>query len=92
MKKANPMIERIKKTHPQLVRGIPDGRLAKLAKAIFASVSDSLVGLEKGPLKVPGLGTFRVRTVEIEKDNRRYSAKRIRFALPQTAVSSNRKE
>jgi nucleoid DNA-binding protein len=81
MKKQKIIIEKVKQTHPQLVRGIPDARLQKLVKAIFAAVGEDIAALEKGRLKVSGLGTFRVRTVEVEKDGEKKSSRRVRLAI-----------
>jgi hypothetical protein len=92
MKKVNLILEKMKQTHPPLVRGIPEPKLQRITKALFACVSQDIAALEKGKLKVPGLGIFSVRTVEIEKGGRKYSAKRVRFALPKAGAIKRGKE
>jgi nucleoid DNA-binding protein len=75
------LVENIKKEKPELFGEMPEKKAAALVREAFAQIGkklDEMVDQDE-VLRIKGLGTFRIRMVEKEKEGRKVSEKRILF-------------
>lgn len=73
------IVERIKKENPLALGNIPDQRAARIIFAALAQLGKHIDAMSDGVLKVPGLGNFRVRKIEREKEGKKVMVKRTIF-------------
>jgi len=73
------IVERIKDENPEALAGMGDKQAARLIRAVFEELGKQLANAEEGTVKVAGLGGFRIRNVEVEREGTTVSVKRIRF-------------
>ena len=73
------IIEQIKQTNPAALKGVDDKTAVRLLRLVFADIAKQVSASEDGVVAVAGLGRFRVRTVEVEKEGVKTSVKRILF-------------
>ncbi|MDD5271541.1 MAG: hypothetical protein PHU14_02360 [Methylovulum sp.] len=73
------IVERIKQTNPKLLGKMPDAKAAKIIAAALRAVHKEIGAAEEGALKVAGLGTFKTRQVEREKDGQKSTVKKVGF-------------
>ena len=78
MPKLPELIERTSKEHPSAFAGVSGPAATKLLRAVFATLAREIEQAPDGAYKVPGLGTFRVRTVE-EKAEGKGGGRRVVF-------------
>jgi hypothetical protein len=67
-----------KKSAPAL-ENMPDARAVALLREVFRGIGAQIEGTSDGVVKVPGLGNFRVKMVEKEKDGQKTQVKRVIF-------------
>ena len=58
---------------------MPEKRAAALIQVALTELGRHIAKAEEGVVKVPGMGTFRVRMVDQEKDGENVTVKRIVF-------------
>jgi hypothetical protein len=78
MAKLPELIERTSKENPSAFTGVSGPAATKLLRAVFATLAREIEQAPDGAYKVPGLGTFRVRTVE-EKAEGKGGGRRVVF-------------
>jgi hypothetical protein len=71
------LVEIIKKSNPDLLKGIPDDRAARIIRSALTLLGEELEAANEGAVKAPGLGNFQIRQVQREKDGRTETVKRI---------------
>ena len=77
--KANEIVESIKQSNPKLLGKMTEQRAATLVQAVLAELGKQLDAVDTGVLKVQGLGNFRIKQVEREKEGQTVKLKRISF-------------
>jgi nucleoid DNA-binding protein len=77
--KTTEIVELIKQSNPKLLGKMPDAKMAKIIAAILREIGKQVSATESGDVKIAGLGTFKVRQVEREKDGNTVSVKKIAF-------------
>lgn len=73
------IVKSAKEHAPKRLGNMPDIRAAALLHEAFSVILWQLEETAEGPVKVAGLGTFRIRQVEIEKDGQKQVVKRVIF-------------
>jgi len=73
------IFELIKTENAKLVNKVPDRVGAKIVGAAFATIAKQIASAPDGKVKIKGLGTFRMKHVEREKDGQKVSRTRIGF-------------
>lgn len=61
------------------LKSIPQGKVAKIVSLAFGAISQELEATEQGSVRVQGLGVFRVKNREVEKDGKKTSVRRVGF-------------
>lgn len=64
---------------PKLLENIAEDQAAKLIREAFMLISKEIEAVEEGVVKVPGLGAFRIRQVEQEKEGRKVKLRKVIF-------------
>jgi hypothetical protein len=62
------------------LKSIPEGKVAKIVGLALAAIGKELQSVEQGIVRVQGLGVFRVKSREVEKDGQRSKVRRVGFA------------
>jgi hypothetical protein len=62
------------------LKALPEKKVAKILALAFAEVGKHLKAVETGTLRVQGLGVFRAKNREIEKDGQKRTVRRVGFA------------
>ncbi|OGR06870.1 MAG: hypothetical protein A2511_17470 [Deltaproteobacteria bacterium RIFOXYD12_FULL_50_9] len=70
----------IKNEKPELLAKIPEKRAIALVREALAQIGEQIAAVDKGVLKVQGLGSFRVNQVEREINGEKTMVKIVRFA------------
>jgi hypothetical protein len=65
--KATDVLDLVRKESPNLLGKLPEKRAVKLLNAALVQLGRHIGSVKAGVLKVPGLGTFRVRQVERQR-------------------------
>lgn len=73
------LVELIKEKRPNLLGKMPEKRAVALIRVALVELGRHIAEAEEGVVKVPPMGTFRVRMVEQEKDGENVTVKRIIF-------------
>lgn len=71
------IVDFLRLEQPQLLGKMPDKKAAGLIRAALALISRRIDALEEGLLQVAGLGVFRVRRVEREKDGQKVLVRQV---------------
>ena len=69
---------KVVEAHPAL----PSALAAQVLRAAFKTIRAEVERTEEGTVPVTGLGTFRVKNVEIEKDGQKTKVRRTFFTIP----------
>jgi len=73
------IVELIKQANPKLLDKMPDEKVAKIISATLREVGKHVSAAENGALKITGLGTFKIRQVERQKNDEMVNIKKIAF-------------
>ncbi len=73
------LVELIKEKRPNLLGKMPERKAVALVQAALAALGRQIAEVEEGVVRVAGLGNFRIRMVETEKDGKTVSVKRTTF-------------
>jgi len=73
------LVELIKEKRPNLLGKMPEKKAAAVIQAALGELGRHIAAAEEGAVRVPGMGTFRIRMVEMEKDGEDVTVKRIVF-------------
>jgi len=76
--KLGDIVKHIKNEKPELLGKLPEKRAVALLRESFAHLA-KLLDEQEEVVKVPGLGSFRTRLVEKEKEGQKTTSKRIIF-------------
>lgn len=76
---ASEIIKLIKEENPEILGNLSEKRLIAIIRQVFIQIAKKLEDHEEGPVRVPGLGDFKIRMIEIEKDGKKESVRRIVF-------------
>jgi hypothetical protein len=77
--KSTEIVELIKQSNPKILGKLPDAKVAKIVAATLREISKQVSSAEDGTLKVAGLGSFKIRQVEREKDGQKKTVKKVSF-------------
>jgi hypothetical protein len=77
--KAIEIIEIIKNESPDLLGKVPEKRAAKIIVAALSHIAKNVTALDQGMVRVQGLGVFRARQVEREKEGHKVMVKKVMF-------------
>jgi nucleoid DNA-binding protein len=77
--KPTELAELIKQANPKLLGTIPEAKVAKIITATVREISKQIRTTDTGTVKIAGLGSFKMRQVEREKDGKMVSVKKIAF-------------
>lgn len=69
----------IKNENPKLMSNIQGKQAALFVREAWQLISKQIEAVDEGLVKVPGLGSFRVRQVEQDKDGTKTKVKKIIF-------------
>jgi nucleoid DNA-binding protein len=69
----------IKNENPKLMSNIQGKQAAQFVREAWQLISKQIEAVDEGLVKVPGLGSFRVRQVEQDKDGTKTKVKKILF-------------
>ncbi|NWG38598.1 MAG: HU family DNA-binding protein [Hydrogenophilaceae bacterium] len=69
----------IKNENPKLMSNIQGKQAAQFVREAWQLISKQIEAVDEGLVKVPGLGSFRVRQVEQEKDGTKTKVRKIIF-------------
>jgi len=72
------LVERVKGSSKQFA-DLPDGKAIALLREVFRQIGDEVARTNDGVVKVSGLGSFRIKQVEREKDGKKEMVKKITF-------------
>ena len=61
------------------LKSMPEGKVARIVSLAFGAISQELKATEQGSVRVQGLGVFRVKNREVEKDGMKTSVRRVAF-------------
>ncbi|MBT9099285.1 hypothetical protein KFZ76_16445 [Methylovulum psychrotolerans] len=73
------VVELIKQTNPKLLGKMPDAKVAKIIAAALLEIGKQVSAAEEGAVKIAGLGSFKIRQVEREKDGEKTAVKKVIF-------------
>jgi hypothetical protein len=62
------------------LKALPEKKVAKILALGFAEIGKQLKAVETGTLRVRGLGVFRAKSREVEKDGKKLKVRRVGFA------------
>lgn len=79
--KANEIVEQLKQSHPKLFAKLPEGNATKLVNAVLRHTAQQINDANEGTVKVAGLGVFRIKQREQEKDGEKRVVKRVSFKI-----------
>ena len=71
------LVKASKSKQPEAFSKINDREAAKMAKAIFEQISRQIDEAGDGPLRVPGLGVFKIKSVERQKEGNLVMTRRV---------------
>jgi hypothetical protein len=77
--KPTELVELIKEKRPNLLGKMPEKRAVALIRVTLAELGRHIAEAEEGVVRVPPMGTFRIRMVEREKDGENVTVKHIVF-------------
>lgn len=58
------IVEQLRQTRPEALGKVKDGDVARIVRAAFAHVAAELTKAPDGAVRFPGLGVFRIRTMD----------------------------
>lgn len=73
------IVRQAKQENPDELGKLGNQRAINLLQAVFRQIHTEIAGQDSGTIKIGGLGTFRVKQVEIEKEGNKKTVKRVRF-------------
>jgi hypothetical protein len=76
------LITNIKESMPDKDFTVPDKTLIALLRKVFGHIRNEIENTPDGVVKVTGLGSFRIRQVEVEKGEKKEIVKRVVFQPP----------
>lgn len=68
---------------------IPDKTLVTILRKVFGRIKHEIESTPDGVVKVTGLGSFRIKQVEVEKDEKKEVVKRVVFQPPKTKAKQS---
>ena len=77
--KAMEVVQHLKSEKPNILKNIPEKKAAALIRSALAELGRQIDSTDDGVIKVQGLGRFRVRQVERNKNDQKVTVKRIVF-------------
>ena len=91
--KLTELVELIKEKRPKALGTMPENRAVALIREVLAELGRHIAEAEEGVMRVQGLGSFKSRMVEKEKDGKKVSVRRINFhaAKPKNKDKSKKK-
>lgn len=79
--KSADIVNQLKAKHPRLLANLDEKTVAKLVQVAMRQIASSIADTEQGLVRVNGLGDFRVRQINQEKDGQMISGSRVIFKL-----------
>jgi nucleoid DNA-binding protein len=80
--KPNEIVQALKTSNPKLLGNIDDKKVARIITAALAQIKLEITTSPDGKaVAVPGLGVFKVKKVEREKDGEKRTVERVMFRI-----------
>ena len=76
---------------PNLLENLHEEQAVKLIREAFLLVTKEIGAVDEGVIKVPGLGSFRVRQVEQQKEGQKIKLRRVIFQSAKPRASKTAK-
>lgn len=76
------LVELIKVQNPKLLGNVSDKKAALIIRTALMKIGEQVAAAEEGVVKFPGLGNFRIRNIEREKDGVKVTERRVQFIKP----------
>jgi nucleoid DNA-binding protein len=73
------IVKRIRSTNPKLLDNIADAKVANIIRATLNHIHKDIEETEEGVVVVQGLGRFRIKQIERQKDDTTVIVKRVLF-------------
>ncbi len=84
------IVELINNSNPALLGAMPSNQAAKIVKEVLVQLGKQIDGMGEDDLLVlPGLGKFRVRQIEKEKDGQKVVLKKVIFRVAKSASAKS---
>lgn len=85
--KPNEIVDLIKEENPEIFDRVPEKKAARIIRLALVELGKQIESVDEGSLSVPGLGSFRVRKIEQEKNGQKDMIKRILFRASKAATA-----
>jgi len=85
------IVELIKQETPQMLGQMPDKRAAMVIRLGLLQLGKYLNNMEEGVVRVPGLGKFHVKQLEVEKDGKKIKTKRTFFTAEEPKIAATQR-
>lgn len=72
-------VEALKLSHPNLLNGVGEKAATRLLRLVFDELGAQIAATQEGVVPVPGLGRFRIRQINVEKDGQQLVRARVLF-------------
>ena len=91
--KINEIIEQVKKSNPNALKGVPEKKAVALVRAAFSQVGTAVDEADEGVVKVASFGRFKIVKKEREVEGGKEVLKRVFFtpALPKKEKKADAK-
>ena len=76
------IVQAMRAASPDAFGTMKDQRVAGIVNSVFQHLAGVLKDAPEGPLRIPGLGVFVVRHVEVEKDGVKTPTRRVMYRAP----------
>lgn len=86
--KIDEVVQEVKSVSSKQLASLPDVKLKSFLRKAFGQILQELETTNEGLVKVSGLGSFRIKQVEVEKDNAKTLQKRIVFHPAKTKAKT----
>jgi len=90
--KPNEIVELIKKSNPKVLGSLPEAKAAGLIRVALAQLGQHIVALNEGAVNVPGLGNFKIKQVEREKEGQKKTVKVVAFSAAKQKTKKDKSE
>lgn len=86
------IFEMLKSENPELFANVPDKAAVAIIRRVVGVLGKQIAAADEGVVKVAGLGSFKIKQVEKEKEGEKVTVKRIMFTAAKPVDESKRPE
>lgn len=84
------IVAKIKAENPKAFGKVADKTAARFIKLALAEVGKQVAAADEGVVRVPGLGSFRIKQVEKEKAGTKVKTRKVMFTAPKPAAAGKK--